>query len=101
MSSLRSHRPRTRFRPIGWLLMVMAMLILALAMNPDSSRCVCNSETADVIELCEQNDQVVLPVHTKGELNPTIELKLAWFVPPMEALSQPDLDVKHPPPWLD
>lgn len=98
MSKPRSQNPLTRLQPLNWLLAVMVVVLLALTVNPYASGCACDPGTADVLEVCEQNDQVGFPGQTGGVAISALESNPAWFVLPTEKVNPPDLDVEHPPP---
>lgn len=98
MSKPRSQNPLSRIQPLHWLLVVMAVVMLALATNPYASGCACDSRTADVLEVCEQNDHADFPGLTGGVTGVTPEPRPTWLVLPTEKVNPPDLDVEHPPP---
>lgn len=87
-----------RLRPLNWLLVLMAVVILALAASARSPQCACDAGTADVLGVCEQIDQEGLPVHPEGKATSTAEPKPTYVLPPTEGLIHPDLNVEHPPP---
>ena len=98
MSKPRSQNPLTRLQLLNWLLMVMAVVILALAVNPYASGGACDPGTADVLEVCEQNDQVDFPGQTSGVAISALAPNSPWFVLTTEKVIPPDHDVEHPPP---
>jgi hypothetical protein len=91
-------KPNARFQPFRWLLVFMAVLFITLETGIQHRECDCQPGTAEVVAMCELDEQECLPLLINTEIPALAEPKSTYVAPPSEELSDLDLDPRHPPP---
>lgn len=98
MSQSGNPSPRAVPRFLLWMLVFLAVVLMALPSNTHRSECSCDSGVEEVQVMCELDEQERMPAQDSIKAIFLAESKTTFACPPAERLSDPHLDPESPPP---
>jgi hypothetical protein len=90
--------PQAVPRILLWVLVFLAVMLIAFPSNTHRSECACDSGVQEVQVICELDELERMPAQDSIKAISLTEHKTTFASPPVGRLSDPHLDLESPPP---